>query len=141
MGRMGHSRDDNKAKTPNREPRGTGGARAAGAERQATRILRATRSMRTWVEQRAGPARRRLLFEQDAAGRTLLFCAAEQGLEELVQQMIYSLRGTGMSPPRLALIATVDHAGLTAADVAEQNGYDEIARVLRAEQGRMEFFE
>ena len=46
-----------------------------------------------------------------------------------------------MSPQRLALISKKDASGLTAADVAEQAGHDEIASLLRSEQGRMEFFE
>jgi ankyrin repeat protein len=46
-----------------------------------------------------------------------------------------------MFPPRPSLITTKDHSGLTAADLAEQNGHEEIVRLLRSEQGRMEFFE
>jgi len=84
---------------------------------------------------------RKLLFEQDDRGRTPLFYAAEKGLKEEVSDMIFSLRGTGLSLPRLKLITTMDHSGLTAADVAEENGHKEIARLLRVEQGRMEFFE
>ena len=90
---------------------------------------------------KARKERRNALFEQDALGRTSLFYAAEKGLEEQVREMIFSLRGTGLSPTRLNLIATKDHAGLTAADVAEQNGHKEIARLLRVEQGRMEYYE
>ena len=89
----------------------------------------------------ASADRRKRLFEQDALGRTALFYAAEQGREEAVKEMIYRLRGTGLGPPRLALIAIQDHAGLTAADVAEQNGHEEIASLLRSEQGRMEYYE
>ena len=85
--------------------------------------------------------RRRRLLAQDARGRTPLFYAAEKGLEDEVREIIFSFRGTGLGPPRLALIATQDRAGLTAADVAEQNGHTEIARLLRGEQGRMEYFE
>jgi ankyrin repeat protein len=85
--------------------------------------------------------RRKLLFEQDDNGRTPLFYAAEKGLEEEVSEMIFSLRGTGLSLPRLKLITTKDHTGLIAADVAEENGHKEIARLLRVEQGRMEYFE
>ena len=84
---------------------------------------------------------RKLLFEQDDYGRTPLFYAAEKGLEEEVSEMIFSLRGTGLSLPRLKLITMKDHSGLTAADVAEENGYKKIARLLRVEQGRMEYFE
>jgi ankyrin repeat protein len=85
--------------------------------------------------------RRKRLLEQDALGRTPLFYAAEKGLEWRVREIIFSFRGTGLCPTRLAVITTKDHSGLTAADVAEQNGHEEIARLLRAEQGRMEYFE
>jgi len=85
--------------------------------------------------------RRRHLSEQDIVGRTPLFYAAENGLEEEVREIIFSFRGTGMSPPRLSLITKKDVLGLTAADLAEQNGHEEIASLLRSEQGRMEFFE
>ena len=84
---------------------------------------------------------RKRLFEQDALGRTPLFYAAEKGLEGVVREMIFSLQGTGLSPTRLTLITTKDHAGLSAADVAEQNGHNVIARLLRIEQGRMEYYE
>ncbi len=85
--------------------------------------------------------RRRRLSQQDIVGRTPLFYAAENGLEEEVREIIFSFRGTGMFPPRLALITQKDVLGLTAADVAEQNGHEEIAQLLRSEEGRMEFFE
>ena len=81
------------------------------------------------------------LWEQDALGRTSLFYAAEKGLEEKVRKIIFRLQGTGLSPTRLKLITTKDHSGLTAADVAEQKGHIEIARLLRVEQGRMEYYE
>ena len=89
----------------------------------------------------AARKRRQRIAEQDARGRTPLFYAAEQGLLEEVSEMIFRFRGTGVFPPRLALISIKDHSGLTAADVAEQNGHEEIARLLRSEQGRMEYFE
>ena len=89
----------------------------------------------------AGEARRRRLLAQDARGRTPLFNAAEKGLEDEVKAIIFSFRGTGLGPTRLSLIAIKDRAGLTAADVAEQNGHYEIARLLRGEQARMEYFE
>ena len=85
--------------------------------------------------------RRKRLLEQDIVGRTPLFYAAEHGLMEEVKEIIFSFRGTGMFPPRLALITREDVTGMTAADVAEQNGHEEIAQLLRSEQGRMEFFE
>jgi len=55
--------------------------------------------------------------------------------------MIFSLTGTGFYPQRLGLIEIKDHEGLTAADVAEQNGHQAIANLLRGEMGRMEYFE
>lgn len=85
--------------------------------------------------------RRKRLSEQDGLGRTPLFYAAEQGLEEEVWEILSRFRGTGMSPPRLVLITTKDQSGLTAADVAEQNGHKEVARLLRKEEVRMEYYE
>ena len=80
-------------------------------------------------------------FQRDSSGRTTLFYAAENGDLDEVRRIIYSLSGTGLSCQRLSLITMTDSAGLTAADVAEQAGYDEIAALLRSEQGRMEYFE
>ena len=85
--------------------------------------------------------REKHLFQQDSCGRTPLFYAAESGIEEEVQEMIFSLSGTGLSPARNSLISIKDNSGLTAADVAEQNGHEEIARLLRAEQARMDYYE
>lgn len=81
------------------------------------------------------------LFVRDERGRTPLFRAAERGLKKEVEEMIYSLRGTGFCPPRLGLLEIRDAEGLTAADAAERNGHTEIARLLRTEAARMEFFE
>jgi ankyrin repeat protein len=81
------------------------------------------------------------LFTQDAAGRTTLFYAAESGDLDQVRRIIFSLAGTGLWPQRLALIAIKDASGLTASDVAEQAGHEEIADLLRGEQARMEFSE
>ena len=120
----------------NKEYPETESARAVHAGQPPARI---GRSYREQIEAR--DERRRRLLKQDALGRTPLFYAAEQGLEEEVWEMIFSFRGTGMFPPRLQLISTRDHSGLTAADVAEQNGHEGIARLLHSEQGRMEFFE
>ncbi|MDF1566294.1 MAG: hypothetical protein P1V51_24900 [Deltaproteobacteria bacterium] len=80
------------------------------------------------------------LFVKDQRGRTPLFRAAEQGDLEAVKEMIYSLPGTGTWPQRLGLIDTRDVEGLTAADVAEARGHDEIARLLRGEAMRMEMY-
>lgn len=81
------------------------------------------------------------LFARDSVGRTSLFYAAEQGDLEQVRRIIFSLAGTGLWPQRLALIEIRDASGLTASDVAEQAGHQEIADLLRGEQMRMEFFE
>jgi len=81
------------------------------------------------------------LFERDSVGRTALFHAAERGDLEEVRRMIFRLAGTGVCCQRLSLIGIKDSSGLTASDVAEQNGHMEIADLLRGEQMRMEFFE
>jgi hypothetical protein len=81
------------------------------------------------------------LFARDSAGRTILFSVAERGDLEEVRQIIFSLAGTGLWPQRLSLIEVKDSSGLTAADVAEQAGHQEVADLLRSEQMRMEFFE
>jgi ankyrin repeat protein len=124
---MGHTLHDDEPQAPDEK---SGESESAGGLRQVFREqLDALRE------------RRRRLAEPDVAGRTPLFYAAELGREDEVREIIFSFRGTGMSPPRLALIAQKDALGLTAADVAEQNGHEEIAQLLRSEQGRMEFFE
>ena len=81
------------------------------------------------------------LFKTDEKGRTTLFYAAEIGDLEAVKAIIFKLAGTGVSCQRLALINRKDLEGLTAIDVAEKSGNDEIAGLLRAEKMRMEFFE
>ena len=81
------------------------------------------------------------IFDRDTIGRTTLFSAAESGNIDEVRRMIFSLSGTGLSLQRLSLILIKDVNGLTAADAAEQAGHEEIASLLRSEQGRMEFFE
>jgi hypothetical protein len=85
--------------------------------------------------------RRERLLAQDDLGRTPLFYVAEQGLEKEVWSILSSFRGTGLFPPRLALITITDHAGLTAADVAEQAGHERVADLLRKEEIRMEYYE
>ena len=81
------------------------------------------------------------LFKTDEKGRTTLFYAAEIGDVETVKAIIYRLVGTGVCCQRLALINHKDSEGLTAIDVAEKSGNDEIAGLLRGEKMRMEFFE
>ena len=126
---MGSSRDKEES----------GEAGSADAVNAGHSPARRRRVYREQIEARA--ERRNRLLEQDALGRTPLFYAAEKGLEEEVWDIIFSFRGTGLMPPRLALIATKDHSGLTAADVAEQNGHEEIASLLRSEEIRMEYYE
>lgn len=91
--------------------------------------------------ERFGPVDPRNPFVRDAYGRTVLFAAAEQGRQDDVSRIIFSLAGTGFAPQRLALIVIEDNDGLTAADVAEQGGHRAIAELLRGEQARMELFE
>jgi len=81
------------------------------------------------------------LYRRDSDGRTSLFDAAAGGDIEAVKRIVYSLTGTGMCPQRLSLLDIKDSTGLTAADIAEQNGHKEVADLLRSEQMRMEFFE
>ena len=81
------------------------------------------------------------LFTRDSKGRTALFHAAEKGDIDEVNQIIFSLAGTGVSCQRLALIGIKDASGLTASDVAERAGHQKIADLLRGEQMRMEMFE
>ena len=80
-------------------------------------------------------------FKTDEKGRTTLFYAAETGDFEAVKAIIFKLVGTGVSCQRLALINRKDSEGLTAIDVAEKSGNDEIAELLRGEKMRMEYFE
>ena len=124
------------SKEPNKE---FGEASRTSAVNPQQQTARKRQSDRKIVEGRA--ERRKRLLEQDVLGRTPLFYAAEKGLEEEVREIIFSFRGTGLSPTRLHLITTKDHSGLTAADLAEQNGHKEIARLLRSEQVRMEYYE
>ena len=118
---------------------GSGDARSTGAtdaEQQPGGLRRAYREQVDALAER-----RKRLGEEDVIGRTPLFRAAEAGDLARVKEIIFSFRGTGLFPPRLSVIAQEDVLGLTAADVAEENGHEEIAQLLRSEQGRMEFFE
>lgn len=81
------------------------------------------------------------VFDRDERGRTSLFDAAARGDMELVRKLIFTLPGTGLFPSRLALLTVQDDAGLTAADLAEQQGHVGIAQVLRGEVSRMEYSE
>lgn len=133
---MGRSWDQDLSEEPNRE---SGDIRSAGAGSEEQPPARGVQAEIEAV--RASRARRESFLKQDALGRTRLFYAAENGRMEEVREIIFSFSGTGLSLARLSVITTKDHSGLTAADVAEQNGHEEIARLLRSEQGRMEYFE
>lgn len=133
---MGRPLDIDESKEPSED---SGTARGAGAPNPEGNPARWRREIREMLDSLR--ERRRRLLEQDDRGRTPLFYAAEKGDEEEVWEILSRFRGTGLGPPRLALITIKDRDGLTAADVAEQNGHDEIARLLHKEQGRMEFFE
>jgi len=131
---MGRPLDKDESTEPDREieeQRNSGESESAGGLRKAFREqLDALRE------------RRRRLAEPDVAGRTPLFYAAEKGREEEVREIIFSFRGTGMSPPRLALIAKKDALGLTAYRRGRTaRPTKRVAQLLRSEQGRMEFFE
>jgi len=77
------------------------------------------------------------LFDKDNQGRTRLFYAAERGHQTEVEKMIFRFPGTGFYPQRLGFIESKDKDGLTAADAAEQNGQEEIAKLLRSQVGWM----
>ena len=81
------------------------------------------------------------LFEKDKNGKTLLFDAVETGNLKIVEILIFSLMGTGMSLQRLTLLEIKDDKGKTAEDVAKENGFTEIEKLLMTEKGRMEFYE
>lgn len=80
-------------------------------------------------------------FDLDDHGRTSLHRAAEAGELELVKEILFSLTGTGIFPQRLALLEIKDESGLTAIDLAEQAGHEEIAQLLNGEFYRMSYFE
>lgn len=58
-----------------------------------------------------------------------------------MKKIIFSLTGTGIFPQRQALLEIKDESGLTAIDVAERAGHDEIAQLLKSEFYRMSYFE
>ncbi len=80
------------------------------------------------------------LFDQDDNGRTSLFEAALSGSIRDVEQILFRLTGTGMSPERLALINHKDTNGESAIDAAQKAGHQDIADLLAGEKGRMVFF-
>ena len=80
-------------------------------------------------------------FKEDDIGRTSLFYAVAKNDTSEVESIIFKLSGTGLGCQRYALIAHMDHSGMTAVHLAEKLGYIEIGRLLSSELGRMEFFE
>ena len=81
------------------------------------------------------------LFKVDDIGRTTLFYAAAKGDIEEVRKIIFSLAGTGIGCQRLSLISHKDQFGVTAAEVAEKLGHEEIRKLLISELVRMEYYE
>ena len=81
------------------------------------------------------------LFHKDENGRTLLFDAVQTGNIKIVEMLIFSLMGTGMSLQRLALLEIEDNNGKTAQDHAAKNGFKEIEALLRSEKVRMTYYE
>lgn len=80
-------------------------------------------------------------FETDEKGWTSLFYAARDGDMEEVRSILKGVRGTGIFPPRQALIELKDAEGLTAIDVAKRAGHKEISDYLDGERIRMEYCE
>ena len=80
-------------------------------------------------------------FKEDDIGRTTLFYAVAQNDSAEVEKIIYSLSGTGLSCQRYALISHKDKMGITAIQLAEKLGHEEIGFLLSKELGRMEFYE
>ena len=81
------------------------------------------------------------VFDEDDNGRTILFHYAAIGNFEEVENIVFKLSGTGLSPQRLSLIKHKDKDGLTASDVAENAGHQDIADFLNHEEVRMEYYE
>ncbi|PHR87819.1 MAG: hypothetical protein COA78_36880 [Blastopirellula sp.] len=81
------------------------------------------------------------LLQVDDIGRTTLFYAAAKGDLLEVSKIIYSLAGTGLSCQRLSLINHKDQSGITAVEVAEKLGHEEIRKLLVCESIRMEYYE
>jgi len=80
-------------------------------------------------------------FKEDDIGRTALFYAVATNDMPEVESLIFRLSGTGLGCQRYALITHKDNSGITAVDLAEKLGHEEISKLLSSELGRMEFFE
>ena len=80
-------------------------------------------------------------FKKDDIGRiTLFYAVAKDDIAE-VESIVFKLSGTGLGCQRHALITHKDNSGITAIDLAEKLGHEEINKLLSSELGRMEFFE
>jgi len=79
-------------------------------------------------------------FKEDDIGRTTLFYAVAQNDSAKVEEIIYSLSGTGLGCQRYALISHKDKMGITAIQLAEKLGHEQIGFLLSKELGRMEFY-
>ncbi len=80
-------------------------------------------------------------FKEDDTGRTALFYAVAVKNMSEVERIIFSLSGTGLGCQRYALLVHRDNTGITAVDLAEKLGHEEIRKLLSSELGRMEFYE
>jgi ankyrin repeat protein len=80
-------------------------------------------------------------FKEDDIGRTTLFYAVAMNDVAEVENIIFKLSGTGLGCQRHALIVNKDNTGITAVQLAEKLGHEEIRKLLASELGRMEFFE
>jgi ankyrin repeat protein len=79
-------------------------------------------------------------FKEDDIGRTSLFYAVAENDIKKVEEIIYSLSGTGLGGQRSAAISHKDHMGLNTIDFAKKLGHDEIEKLLSVELARMEFY-
>ncbi len=79
-------------------------------------------------------------FKEDDIGRTSLFYAVAQNDIKAVEEIIYSLTGTGLGGQRRAAILHKDHMDLNTIDLAKKLGHEEIEKLLSVELARMEFY-
>ena len=79
-------------------------------------------------------------FNEDDIGRTSLFYAVAENNIKKVEDIIFSLSGTGIGGQRGATISHKDHMGMNAIEFANKLGHEEIEKLLTIELTRMEFF-
>ena len=80
-------------------------------------------------------------FKEDDIGRTSLFYTVAQNDIKKVEEIIFSLSGTGLGCQRAAAISHKDQMGMTAIDLADKLGHVAIKNLLSKELARMEFCE